>query len=268
MMPEWSEFWGLMAYALAIPAVMMAGVWLLARALDNAGIVDIFWSYGFVPVAAVCAILGSGDGGRSFLLVLMVAVWSVRLGTHLLIRVARHHPEEDGRYAALRAQFPRRTWAMFFWFFEAQAILITLLSVPFVLVFINAAPGPGILEYAGLAVWLAGMLGESVADAQLNRFRADPANKGRTCRAGLWACSRHPNYFCEWLVWVGYFLYALGSPGGWMAVYAPALMYFFLTRVTGIKATEEHALRSRGEDYRQYQRTTNAFFPWFPRRAS
>jgi steroid 5-alpha reductase family enzyme len=112
------------------------------------------------------------------------------------------------------------------------------------------------------------MLGESVADAQLNRFRANPANKGKTCRVGLWNFSRHPNYFCEWLVWVGYFVYALGSPGGWMAVYAPALMYLFLTRVTGIKATEEHALRSRGEDYRQYQRTTNAFFPWFPRRAS
>jgi steroid 5-alpha reductase family enzyme len=157
---------------------------------------------------------------------------------------------------------------MFFGFFEAQGVLIALLSVPFVLVFINAAPGLGGWEYLGVALWLAGMLGESVADAQLNRFRADPANKGKTCRVGLWNFSRHPNYFCEWLVWVGYFVYALGSPGGWMAVYAPALMYLFLTRVTGIKATEEHALRSRGEDYRQYQRTTNAFFPWFPRRAS
>jgi steroid 5-alpha reductase family enzyme len=182
--------------------------------------------------------------------------------------VAKHHPEEDGRYATLRQQFPNHTWAMFFGFFEAQGVLIALLSVPFVLVFINAAPGLGGWEYLGIALWLAGMLGESVADAQLNRFRANPANKGKTCRVGLWNFSRHPNYFCEWLVWVGYFFYALGSPGGWIAVYAPALMYFFLTRITGIKATEEHAVRSRGEDYRQYQRTTNAFFPWFPRRAS
>jgi steroid 5-alpha reductase family enzyme len=115
-------------------------------------------------------------------------------------------------------------------------------------------------------LWLLAMLGESAADAQLNRFRSDPANKGKTCRVGLWNYSRHPNYFCEWLVWVAYFIYALGSPGGWMAVYAPALMYLFLTKVTGIKATEEHAVRSRGEDYREYQRTTNAFFPWFVRR--
>lgn len=265
MMAEWAEFWGLMVFALAIPAVLMAGVWVFARVLNNAGIVDIFWSYGFIPVAWVCAWLGGGDAVRSFLLVLMVTIWSARLGTYLLIRVAKHHPEEDGRYAALRTQFPRNTWAMFFGFFEAQAVLIAVLSVPFVLVFVNTEAGLGIFEYAGAALWLTGMIGESVADWQLNRFRAEPDNKGKTCRVGLWNFSRHPNYFCEWLVWVAYFAYALGSPGGWMAVYAPALMYLFLTKVTGIKATEEHAVRSRGEDYRAYQRTTNAFFPWWPK---
>jgi len=267
-MPDWGEFWRLMAFALAIPVVMLAGVWLLARVLNNAGVVDIFWSYGFIPVAAVCAVLGGGDITRSAVLALMVTIWAARLGTYLLIRVARHHPEEDGRYAILRQQFPKHTWAMLFGFFEVQAVLITLLSVPFVLVFINGTPGLGVFEYAGAALWLTGMLGESLADAQLNRFRKNPVNKGKTCRAGLWNYSRHPNYFCEWLVWVGYFVYALGSPGGWIALYAPALMYLFLTKVTGIKATEEHALRSRGEDYRQYQRTTNAFFPWSPRRVS
>ena len=266
-MPEWGEFWRLMAFALAIPMVMMAGVWAMARLLNNAGVVDIFWSYGFIPVALAGAVLGGGDVTRSFLLVLMVTIWAARLGTYLLIRVARHHPQEDGRYAALRQQFPNHTWAMFFGFFEAQGLLIALLSVPFVLVFINEAAGLRFFEYIGIFLWLAGMVGESVADGQLNGFRKNPANKGQTCRVGLWRYSRHPNYFCEWLVWVGYFVYALSSPGGWIAVYAPALMYFFLTRVTGIKATEEHAVRSRGEDYRQYQRTTNAFFPWFPHRA-
>ena len=148
---------------------------------------------------------------------------------------------------------------------QAQAVLIALLSVPFVMVFINSHGGIGAFEIAGAVLWLAAIAGESLADAQLNRFRADPSNKGKTCRVGLWKFSRHPNYFCEWLVWVAYFVYALGSPGGWMAVYAPALMYLFLTRITGIKATEEHAVRSRGEEYLEYQRTTNAFFPWWPR---
>lgn len=266
-MPEWSEFFRLLAFALAVPVVMMTFVWLAARALNNAGIVDIFWSWGFIPVVAVCAPLGGGDLLRTVLLALMVTVWSARLGTYLCIRVARHHPEEDGRYAALRAQFPRRTWLMFFGFFQAQAVLITLLSVPFLLVFINADGAPGWLEYTGAGLWFVALLGESAADAQLNRFRSDPANKGRTCRVGLWRYSRHPNYFCEWLVWVAYFIYALGSPGGWIALYVPLLMYVFLTRVTGIKATEEHAVRSRGDDYRDYQRTTNAFFPWLPRRS-
>ena len=267
VIPEWGEFWRLMGFALAIPVVMMAVVWALARVLNNAGIVDIFWTYGFIPVAALCAVLGNGSLGRSVLLVFMVTVWAARLGTYLLIRVAKHHPQEDGRYATLRAQFPNHTWAMFFGFFQAQAVLIALLSVPFVMVFINPAGGIGFFELAGAALWLLAIAGEALADWQLNRFRSDPANRGKTCRTGLWKYSRHPNYFCEWLVWVAYFVFALGSPGGWIGVYAPALMYLFLTRITGIKATEEQAVRSRGEDYRQYQRTTSAFFPWIPRRA-
>ena len=96
-MLEWNEFWGLMAFALWIPVVMMAGVWLLARILNNASIVDIFWSYGFIPVVVICALLGPGYFWRSLILVLMVTIWAGRLGTYLLIRVAKHHPEEDGR---------------------------------------------------------------------------------------------------------------------------------------------------------------------------
>jgi steroid 5-alpha reductase family enzyme len=124
MMPEWTEFWRLMVFALAIPVVMMAGVWVMARLLNNAGIVDIFWSYGFIPVALACAVLGGGDVTRSFVLVLMVTIWAARLGTYLLIRVAKHHPEEDGRYAALRQQFRNHTWAMFLGFFEAQGVYL------------------------------------------------------------------------------------------------------------------------------------------------
>jgi steroid 5-alpha reductase family enzyme len=266
-MPEAAEFWRLMAVATAIPVAMMFLVWAAAWRLNNAGIVDIFWSYGFIPVVLACSVLGGGDAVRNMLLAFMVSAWSARLGTYLLIRVASHHPVEDGRYAALRTQFPRHTWAMFLGFFQAQAVLIALLSVPFVLVCLNRSPGLGPFEIAGAVLWLLALAGESLADAQLSRFRADPANRGRTCRAGLWRFSRHPNYFCEWLVWVAYFVFALGSPGGWISFYVPALMYFFLTRVTGIKATEEHARRTRGEDYRRYQQETNAFFPWFPRRS-
>ncbi len=258
---------GLLVVGLVVPMVMMCLVWLLARSMNNAGIVDVFWSYGFLPVALLYALLGSGDPVRRWMLAAMVGLWSLRLGTYLAVRVFGHHPEEDGRYAALRAQFPKHTWAMFFGFFQLQAVLITVLSLPFALAAANPAqPAPAWWEWTALVLWLAALLGESLADAQLSRFRADPANRGRTCRSGLWRYSRHPNYFCEWLVWVAYAVYALGSPGGWLGVISPLLMYFFLTRVTGIKATEEQALRSRGADYADYQRRTSAFFPRPPLR--
>ncbi len=94
---------------------------------------------------------------------------------------------------------------------------------------------------------------------------ARTGNKGRTCRAGLWPTPHHSNDFFEWLVWVADFAFAFASPGGWLTVYCPALMLYFLFRITGIPATETQALKSRGDEYREYQRTTSAFVPWFPR---
>ena len=104
------------------------------------------------------------------------------------------------------------------------------------------------------------------ADAQLHRFKQDPANKGKTCQVGLWHYSRHPNFFFEWLIWVSYALYAMGSPSGAWGWLSPALMLYFVTKVTGIPATEAQALRSRGDEYRKYQQTTSAFFPWPPKK--
>src|ERR1019366_7311648 len=100
-------------------------------------------------------------------------------------------------------------------------------------------------EYAAAALWLIAWISEFVADSQLNRFKSNPANRGVTCRVGLWRYSRHPNYFFEWLIWVAFALFALGSPYGYLALFARALMLFFLSRVTGIPATEAQALRSK-----------------------
>ena len=109
------------------------------------------------------------------------------------------------------------------------------------------------------------MAGEVAADAQLSRFKSLASNRGRTCQAGLWRYSRHPNYFFEWLIWVAFALFALASPGGFWGFVSPALILYFVLRVTGIPATEAQAIRTRGEEYRRYQRTTNAFVPWFPK---
>jgi len=257
-------FWDLLATAALAASAIMLAAWLLARFLNNASIVDIAWTLGFIPLVGIYAFNGGGSTTRAGLLAVMVIAWSLRLGIHVLRRVAKHHPEEDGRYAELRRAFPKHTWFMFFGFFQLQAVLPVVLSIPFLVASINPTPGIGPFEIAGLIVWMIALTGEAVADAQLDTFRSRPENRGKTCRAGLWRLSRHPNYFFEWLVWVAFATFALGSPGGWLGLTAPAIMLYFLFKVTGIPATEAQALKSRGDDYRDYQRTTSVFVPWFP----
>jgi len=122
-----------------------------------------------------------------------------------------------------------------------------------------------VTDLLAVGVFLVSVAGEAIADRQLAGFRADPANRGKTCRTGLWRYSRHPNYFFEWVHWWSYVLLGLGSPYWLVTILGPALMLVFLFKITGIPATEERALLTRGEDYRNYQRTTSPFFPWFPK---
>jgi steroid 5-alpha reductase family enzyme len=144
--------------------------------------------------------------------------------------------------------------------------LCVVLSGPFLFPAMNPRPNLSWAEFVGCAVWLIGMIGEATADAQLNAFKKNPASHGKTCRAGLWNYSRHPNYFFEWVIWLGLAVFALGSPFGFIGLLSPALILYFLLRVTGIPATEAQALRTKGEDYKNYQRTTSAFVPWFRRK--
>jgi steroid 5-alpha reductase family enzyme len=252
--------------AAVVLGLVMAIVWAIAIRIRNAGIVDIAWSANFSLLALLYAALGHGHLPRRLLIGGMTLVWSLRLATYLYRRVMGHHPIEDGRYQQLRERWAPHVNRAFFWFFELQAALNLVLALPLLLACTNPDPEIRPLEVAGLLIWAVALLGESIADRQLDGFRRDPSNRGRTCRAGLWRYSRHPNYFFEWLVWVAYFLFALASPWGWVTVYCPLLILCFLFRVTGIPMTEEQALRSRGDDYREYQRTTSVFFPWFPRR--
>jgi steroid 5-alpha reductase family enzyme len=250
----------------AMAMAMMVVVWFFARRMNNAGIVDIWWAFGFTPVAVFYGVFGSGHMVRNGLIAAMVCAWSLRLGMHLYKRVMSHREVEDPRYAELRRQYPKRTWLMFFGFFQLQGLLIGLLSIPVALACANASPGVGVFEVAGVVLWLVGIGGEAIADMQLQLFKAHPASKGRVCDFGLWRYSRHPNYFFEWVVWIGYFVFALGSPWGWTGIVSPLLMLFFLTRMTGIPPAEARALASRGEAYREYQRRTSVFVPWFPKK--
>ena len=252
--------------ALGALCVAFAGLYAVARRMDNYGIVDIAWSYAFGLLAVYYALMGPGWPARRSLIAAMVAVWSLRLGTHLCIRVLGHHPVEDGRYQQLRRDWAANFSTRMFGFFQMQAGSVVLLGVPFLLSSLNPAPGFHPLEIAGAALWLVAITGEALADRQLAAFKRDPARKGRVCDTGLWRYSRHPNYFFEWLIWVAYFVFALASPGGWIAFIGPASILYLLLRVTGIPLTEEQSLRSRGDAYRRYQESTSAFVPWFPRK--
>lgn len=255
----------LLLLALAGAATAFAALFVVAKRMNNFGLVDILWSLGFFPIAVFYAWAADGDLVRRVTIATMVALWSVRLGGYLARRVLGHHPIEDGRYQQLRRDWGETLDVKMFLFFQAQAGLLVALSVPFLLVARNAAPAWLPLEIAGLSLWLVALGGEALADAQLARFKRDPANRNRVCDVGLWRFSRHPNYFFEWLVWVAFALFAAASPWGWVSVYCPALMLFFLLRVTGIRYTEGQLLRSKGEAYRAYQRRTSAFVPWFPK---
>ena len=239
---------------------MMFALWLLHLRLRNAGYVDIGWAYGLGILAVLYAWLGQGSPIRRWTLAAMVVLWSVRLGTHLLLRIVGH--PEEGRYVELRKHWGKSAPWKFLPFFEAQAILDLLLSLPFLLVCVDPSSAAlGTWQYIGIAIWLIAVAGEAVADAQLSRFKKT-ANPGQVCRAGLWNYSRHPNYFFEWLVWMAWAIFAVTAPWGWLGFLSPALMLLFLFRVTGIPATEAQSLRSKGDAYRAYQRTTSAFFPW------
>jgi steroid 5-alpha reductase family enzyme len=145
-------------------------------------------------------------------------------------------------------------------------VSVVLLGAAFLVVCLNPAPALHPLEIAGTVLWLIAISGEALADAQLAAFKRHAANQGKVCDAGLWRYSRHPNYFFEWLIWVAFLVFALGSPWGWVAIIGPASILYLLLRVTGIPMTEEQSIRSRGDAYRRYQRTTSAFVPWPPRK--
>lgn len=251
--------WGALALA-------QLGLWWEQRRSQDASLVDVGWSAGLVLLAAFYAVATDPGWNRATLVGAMGVVWGGRLAWHLTRRIYAAGRHEDGRYRALRQRWGANAQRNFFIFFQVQALWSVMFSVP-ILVAMRSDGGGAVTLVAGVAVWCAGVLGESIADAQLARFRARPENRGATCREGLWRYSRHPNYFFEWITWWSYVLIAWGAPYGWVTLAGPAVMLVFLFKVTGIPYTEAQALRTRGDDYRAYQRTTSVFIPLPPRRA-
>jgi steroid 5-alpha reductase family enzyme len=260
MIPVW---WHLLLVAAVMSPVMIV-LWEIQRRRADASLVDAGWSAGIGCGAVVVLALGSGDATRCLVVGALVGLWSLRLTAHL-VRDRLIGKPEDGRYRMLREKWGQQAQFWFFIFFQFQAVLVVFFVLPFVVIAATPEPFGAWYDWLGVIVWLLAITGEAIADRQLAQWRADPNNHGRTCRRGLWRYSRHPNYFCEWLVWFAYV--ALAAGGGWwpLTLVVPLILLLLLLFVTGIPYTEKRALASRGEDYRAYQRATSPFFPWFPR---
>lgn len=242
----------------------MALLWVVERVRADATHVDVAWSFAIGFLAVFYGVTSDLPIRQRILVTTMAGIWSVRLGGYLLFTRVLGKDQEDGRYQELRRNWGKRAGVYFFVFFQAQAFLAFVFSLPILAALRNPAHSVG-QEIVAIAIWVTALVGETLADRQLAHFRRNTTSSGRTCREGLWRYSRHPNYFFEWLGWWAYVVLALGSDWVWLALVGPALLGFLLFRVTGIPATEAQALRSRGEDYRRYQASTSVFVPWFPK---
>jgi steroid 5-alpha reductase family enzyme len=248
-------------------SAVMAAAWRVQQRTGNSGWVDACWTFGTGGIgffAALIPIHAPWPHWRQAAVALLVAWWCLRLGLHIVSRT--RSCADDPRYRRLLAQWGDDAPRQMFVFLQKQAAVGAVLVLAIVLAAQNPDPDLRVEDLVGVAIAVGGIIGEAIADRQLRRFRADPANRQAVCDFGLWRWSRHPNYFFEWLLWLGYPLIAIDfagqNPHGWMALLAPACMYWVLVHVSGIPPLEEHMLRSRGEVFRAYQARTRPFAPW------
>lgn len=243
--------------------IYMTAVFLIALLKKDNSIVDIAWGLGFVLVALVTFFLKAGFEARHVLITLLVAVWGIRLASHIYRR--NRGRGEDFRYAKWRKEWGR--WFIprsFLQVFMLQGIFMLLISSPVVLVNHSLEKELSPFDALGAVLWLVGFTFEAVGDHQLKRFKQLPESKGRLMMTGLWRYTRHPNYFGEAALWWGVFLIALAVPGGWVSIVSPLTISFLLLKVSGIPLLEKKY--EGNEQFAAYARRTSPFFPWFPKK--
>ena len=257
---------------LAAMAVVMSAGWATQRAAGNGGWTDVFWTYGTGATCALAALAPFGGHGlptwRQALVAALVAVWALRLGTYVAVRVAGG--PEDARYAELRKEWGAAFQGRMFGLLIVQAPATALLAVSVLLAAREPSPELRWVDLAGAVILVAAIVGEGLADRQMKAFKADPAHKGAVCDTGLWAWSRHPNYLFEALGWVAYPVIALqpAHPRTWASLAAPVVMFVILRFLTGVPPLEAAMVKSKGDAYRRYQARVAAFLPRPPKEAA
>ena len=248
------------ALGLAACCVVAFVAWLASVPLRDVSIVDSAWSILVMAPMLVAVALTAQDGPRTSWLPLLAGMWALRLAVYVTWR-HRGHPE-DPRYQAIRARNePGFAVKSLYLVFGLQALLAWVVAMPVVAGVQSTTPWNW-LDAVGIALFVGGLVIETAADAQLARFKANPANHKRVMAQGLWRFSRHPNYFGEFCVWWGLWLVAVAA-GAWWTVASPLLMTVLLLKVSGVTLLEKH-MADRGPAYRAYAARTNAFFPWRP----
>lgn len=243
-------------------AVILFLLWLVYLWRKDPSIVDIGWAGSIGYVTWWMFNYSSGGGLRRWVLLLSVLAWSFRLVGLLLIRMFKG--QGDQRYIELSKHWNQGLAWKYFIFFQAQAVTVAILVIPVALSLLAPNASWSAWDTFGFVLFGAAFVAEVIADRQMSAFRAQPETQGKVCNSGLWYYSRHPNYFFEWLIWVSYALIAMNHPYGWLGWISPALILFSIFKVTGIPPTEERLLASKGDAYREYQRTTSIFIPLPP----
>jgi steroid 5-alpha reductase family enzyme len=245
-------------------AIVMTGAWAVQRATGVSGWIDAIWTLGAGAAGAVLSLsLGAASGAPSWrfgLAAALAVAWSLRLGLHIVYRTMGSG--DDPRYRKLMQDWGEAAPRKLFAFLQTQAVAGAVLALAVGLAGSAVEAAPRLQDWLGAGLVIVAILGEAAADAEIARFKANAANRGKICDVGLWSLSRHPNYVCETLVWAGFAIMALGAHAtGWVALAAPALMYWTLRYVSGVPPLEEHMLASRPEAFRAYQARTPIFFP-------
>ncbi len=241
--------------------------WLVALRLRDVTFIDSLWAIGMVVLAASTLVQTQGDQVRNALLTGLCAVWGIRLGGYLLARWRKHGA--DRRYERIFAHAQdQRGWgfakASLLLVFATQAPLLFIVCLPVQLGQVDAGPPVGIIGFLGVAVAVIGIAFETIGDAQLTRFKSDPANEGRVMDRGLWRYTRHPNYFGDACTWWGLYLIAAETTRGLWALPGPVLLTWLLLKWSGVPTTEGR-MKRRKPGYEDYVRRTSGFLPWWPR---
>ena len=225
--------------------------------------IDFLWSASFLIVILIYHVNHYLIYGESSLRLIDVlyGIWSMRLSSHIFSRIRKNG--EDRRYVELKKKWKVWYGLNFFILFQLEAVLTIILSIPLFLTYDDASNG---FKFLSIIVFIVAIAGETLSDFQLKKFIAKNNDRRKVCDIGLWKYSRHPNYFFEWLIWISFGIFGLSSVEQWPALIPATIMFIMLTKVTGIPPAEKSSLESKKENYMSYQKRTNAFFPWIPKK--